>query len=63
MHNLERLNEELHDENIDLRAEVMRLQMALANIAAIELEEWGDDYAEIREAQAIANRALDGEAE
>jgi len=62
MHNLERINEELHDENAELRSEVMRLQSALANIAAIEWEEWGEDWCEIREAQAIANRALDGEA-
>lgn len=49
------------EENIDLRAEVMRLQMALANICAIELEMYGDDWSEIREAQAIANRALNGD--
>lgn len=46
---------------MELRSEVMRLQIALANIAAIELEMWGDDWCEIREAQAIANKALDGE--
>ena len=51
------------EENIDLRAEVMRLQMALANIVAIELEMYGDDFSEIREAQAIANRALNGDDE
>ena len=51
------------EENIDLRAEVMRLQMALANIVAIELEMYGDDLSEIREAQAIANRALNGDDE
>jgi hypothetical protein len=45
----------------ELRSEVMRLQMALANIAAIELDQWGEDWCEIREAQAIANRALNGE--
>ena len=51
-------------ENADLRAEVMRLQMALANIVAIELEYYaGDDFSEIREAQAIANRALNGDDE
>lgn len=47
-------------ENIDLRAEVMRLQIALANIAAIELDVSLDGCADIAEAQAIANRALDG---
>jgi len=46
---------------MELREEVMRLQLALANIIAIELEQWGDDWCEIREAQAIAHRALDGE--
>jgi hypothetical protein len=52
---------ELHQENADLRTECLRLQVALANIVAIELEANGDDFSEIREAQAISNKALDGE--
>lgn len=49
-------------ENMELRSEVMRLQMALASIAAIEMELNGDDWCEITEAQDIANRALNGDA-
>jgi len=55
--------EEVQQENMELREEVMRLQVALANIAAIEKDANSDAFCEIDEAQAIANLALNGEDE
>lgn len=55
------LSSDTEETVMELRAEVMRLQVALANIVAIEKEPFGDDFCEIEEAQAIANKALDGE--
>ena len=49
------------DTMMELRSEVMRLQMALANIAAIENDIFADGFYEIDQARAIANRALDGD--